>query len=126
MTEAGQRTDLVEPRSYDQGWDDAFEDIWEANVCSSCGENHDASESAMCEDGEVVSFREWTTIVTARVDRLEKALRRAAHVAEHLHQMIDRDTWRAHGAEWQGHYEGDAHAEGIAYEIESWKVIAGE
>lgn len=46
-------------RVYDQGWDEGQAAIMEAPVCSACGANHDADESSMCDDGEVVSFKEW-------------------------------------------------------------------
>lgn len=53
-------------------------------------------------------------------------LARAAFVAEHLHAMIDTETWRATGGDdSQGHYEGDVHAERVAQEIETWKEIVG-
>ena len=40
-------------------------------------------------------------------------------------QMIDRETWRAHGADdGQGHYEGDYHAAGMADEIKGWAALA--
>lgn len=32
---------------------------------------------------------------------------------------------REHGAEWQGQYEGDHHAEQVRLEIEKWKQLAG-
>lgn len=51
-------------------------------------------------------------------------LARAAYVAEHLMQMIDRETWRSQGAEWMGQYEGDHWEEQTAQEIESWKQLA--
>ena len=45
-------------------------------------------------------------------------LARAVWIAQHLFQMIDRDTWRATGGDdGQGHYEGDYHAENIREEI---------
>jgi hypothetical protein len=46
-------------RLFDEAWDGAQRAIWGETVCSACGENHDRDESAMCEDGEVVTFREW-------------------------------------------------------------------
>jgi hypothetical protein len=46
---------------------------------------------------------------------------RARHLAKHLFQMIDRDTWRATGGDdGQGHYEGDYRAASIEEEIRSW------
>jgi hypothetical protein len=51
------------------------------------------------------------------------ALARAAFVAQHLHAMIDRETWREHGAEWMGQYEGDHHAEQVAEEIRGWAAL---
>jgi hypothetical protein len=54
-------------------------------------------------------------------------LARAAYVAEHLAQMIDRETWRSTGGDdGQGHYEGDYRAEQIHEEIESWKALTAE
>lgn len=56
--------------------------------------------------------------------RLREALARAAYVAEHLFQMIDKDTWRATGEDdGQGHYEGDYRAEQIAEEVKSWAAL---
>lgn len=58
----------------------------------------------------------------ARIDQLEALVARAAHIAEHLMQMIPRETWRAHGADdGQGHYEGDYREEQTFQEIQSWK-----
>lgn len=64
-----------------------------------------------------------------RAEKQEAALRvmlaRAAYVAEHLHTMIDRDTWRSTGGDdGQGHYEGDHRAEQIAVEIGEWKALS--
>lgn len=53
------------------------------------------------------------------------ALDRAAFVAEHLMQMIDRETWRATGGDdGQGHYEGDYREEQTFAEIQKWKELA--
>jgi hypothetical protein len=61
-----------------------------------------------------------------RADQLEKELARAAYVAEHLFQMIDRETWRSTGGDdGQGHYEGDYRAEQIQEEIRAWAALAG-
>lgn len=58
------------------------------------------------------------------IELLANALARAAFVAEHLHAMIDADTWRASGADdKQGHYEGDFHSERIVLEITLWKEL---
>lgn len=60
-------------------------------------------------------------------DRLAKALRRAAYVAEHLMQMIDQETWRASGGDdGQGHYEGDYHEGQLAMEIKRWIELASD
>lgn len=42
---------------------------------------------------------------------------RLLDLAEHLWQMVPPDEWRAHGAEWMGHYEGDYHAEKVREEL---------
>jgi hypothetical protein len=56
---------------------------------------------------------------------LEDALKRAAYVAEHLMQMIDRETWLASGGDdGQGHYEGDYREAQIALEIREWATLA--
>jgi hypothetical protein len=47
----------------------------------------------------------------------EKA-ERAVYLAKHLFEMIDKETWRAQGAEWMGQYEGDYWAEQILQEIQ--------
>jgi hypothetical protein len=47
----------------------------------------------------------------------EKA-ERAVYLAKHLFEMVDRETWRAQGAEWMGQYEGDYWAEQILQEIQ--------
>lgn len=44
---------------YNAGWDEGREALWNEAVCSVCGDSHDRGESAMCEDGQVVAFREW-------------------------------------------------------------------
>jgi hypothetical protein len=60
-----------------------------------------------------------------QIAALQKALKRAAYVAEHLFAMIDRETWRDNGADdGQGHYEGDYHAEQVRDEIAGWKALA--
>lgn len=54
-------------------------------------------------------------------------LARAAHVAENLMGMIDRQAWRDTGGDdGQGHYEGEYRAEKLADEIRSWASIAAE
>jgi hypothetical protein len=64
--------------------------------------------------------------LVVRADQLEKALARAAYVAEHLFQMVDRETWRSTGGDdGQGHYEGDYRAEQVQEEIREWAALAG-
>lgn len=46
---------------------------------------------------------------------------RAIYLAEHLFQMIDKETWRAQGAEYMGQYEGDHWAEQTFEELKSLK-----
>lgn len=66
----------------------------------------------------------WVPI--ARFFEVVDALKRAAFVAEHLMQMIDRETWRATGGDdGQGHYEGDYREASTFEEIQTWKRIAG-
>jgi hypothetical protein len=61
----------------------------------------------------------------ARVRELEDALRRATFLAEHLMQMIDRETWRATGGDdGQGHYEGDHHEAQVALELKRLATLA--
>lgn len=61
----------------------------------------------------------------AAVGELRALVVRAAYVAEHLMQMIDRETWRSSGGDdGQGHYEGDYHEERTALEVQSWKSMA--
>jgi hypothetical protein len=43
-------------------------------------------------------------------------------LAEHLWQMIPREVWRDHGAEWMGHYEGDFHAEKVREELAAFRA----
>jgi hypothetical protein len=59
---------------------------------------------------------------------LREALGRAAYIAEHLMQMIPRETWRAHGADdGQGHYEGDYQEAQLALEVKAWAaLVSGE
>ena len=53
-------------------------------------------------------------------------LQHAVYLAEHLFQMIDRETWRATGGDdGQGHYEGDYRAEKTYEDILRLKRIAG-
>jgi hypothetical protein len=62
--------------------------------------------------------------VNERVAKLHTTILRAAFVAENLHGMIDRETWRASGGDdMQGHYEGDYRAEQIAAEIKEWRYV---
>jgi hypothetical protein len=64
-------------------------------------------------------------VMGPRVRDLEAALARAAYVAEHLMQMIDRETWRASGGDdGQGHYEGDYHEARLALEVKEWAALA--
>lgn len=54
---------------------------------------------------------------------LREALKRAANIAEHLFQMIDRDSWRATGGDdGQGHYEGDYRQEQVGVEIRALNI----
>lgn len=46
-----------------QGYDDGQSAIWSKTVCSVCGRNHDADESAACEGSEPVSFSDWVATV---------------------------------------------------------------
>lgn len=58
----------------------------------------------------------------AEAAKLRGLLDRAAWIAEHLMQMIDRETWRASGGDdGQGHYEGDYREAQTFEEIQSWK-----
>jgi hypothetical protein len=69
--------------------------------------------------------------VATRLDNLEEQIRTvreqrdsARHLAFHLFQMIDEDTWRdCGGDDGQGHYEGLYRAARIEEEIRSWKTL---
>lgn len=55
------------------------------------------------------------------VDALVAERDRARHLATHLFQMIDSQTWRDSGGDdGQGHYEGEYHAAKLEEEIKSW------
>jgi hypothetical protein len=72
--------------AYAEGYDQAHDDVWDAPVCSACGENHDADESAMCEHAEVVSFREWVEAASRLREQLDvarQALENIAHPPEY-------------------------------------------
>lgn len=63
--------------------------------------------------------------LAAETATLRATLVRAVYVANHLHAMIDQETWRATGGDdMQGHYEGDYHAEQVAAEIKEWAALA--
>lgn len=62
--------------------------------------------------------------VNRKLAETREALKRAAYVAEHLMQMIDRETWRAHGADVEGVYEGDHHEAQLALEVKEWAALA--
>lgn len=55
-----------------QGYDEGQNDVWSSLVCSVCGQNHDRDESAMCDDGEVVSLGEFVQSVGALVGTLQQ------------------------------------------------------
>jgi hypothetical protein len=92
-----------------------------AGVCED-----DATMSERDDLLDVIATREATIYAQAeQIAALQKALKRAAYVAEHLFAMIDRETWRDNGADdGQGHYEGDYHAEQVRDEIAGWKALA--
>lgn len=50
-------TDTVD--AYADGYDAGQSAIWEKIVCSVCGHNHDAEESAACEGCEPIPFVDW-------------------------------------------------------------------
>lgn len=79
----------------------------------------------LLECAEVSAARAVVSRDEAPLNELREKLARAAYVAENLMGMIDRETWRSHGADdGQGHYEGDYHAEKIADEIKEWAKLA--
>ena len=51
-----------------------------------------------------------------------RAAERLLFLAEHLFQMVPREVWRDHGAEWMGQYEGDHHAEATRNEMASHRA----
>lgn len=65
------------------------------------------------------SWPQWANLFADEIEDLRADLARAVYLAEHLHQMIPREVWRDHGAEWMGHYEGDYHAEQVAEELKA-------
>ena len=67
-----------------------------------------ASEKLKALDGEV----EWR-VLREQIVAVVEALDGEHKLARQLFQMISRDVWREHGAEWMGQYEGDYHAEQI-------------
>lgn len=78
-----------------------------------------------------VAIEDAVAALVAKVERLaaaflahDDALRLATNTARHLHAMIDRETWRAQGAEWQGQYEGDYWAEQTLAQINEWAALA--
>jgi hypothetical protein len=91
-------------------------------------DEHGIGEMDHAEDAEFIAFAR--TALPALAERclaLEEALRRTRYIAEHLYQMIDRDTWRATGGDdGQGHYEGDYRAEQIGLELRELAALAAE
>lgn len=78
----------------------------------------------------LVHFRHQSVVANARLmiatangadqelEVLLDDLEQAVNLAEHLFQMVDRETWLATGGDdGQGHYEGDYRAAGVAEEI---------
>jgi hypothetical protein len=69
----------------------------------------------------------YVALLEEKEEELRLLLARAAYVADHLMDMIDRETWRESGAIGpEGQYEGDYHQTQVAMEIKRWKEIAGE
>ena len=60
----------------------------------------------------------------AALVQVQQQLQRAVYIAEHLHQMVPKEVWREHGAECQGQYEGDYHAEQIQAELKELRAAA--
>ena len=60
---------------------------------------------------------QWANLFADEIEYLRKDVARAVYLGEHLHQMIPREVWRDHGAEWMGQYEGDYHAEQVRDEL---------
>jgi hypothetical protein len=79
-----------EQAAHGEGYDQAHDDVWEAPVCSVCGADHDADESAMCEGGEVVSFREWVEDCRRLREQLD-ALAEAAKPLANLPYPVSKD-----------------------------------
>ena len=73
------------------------------------------------------SFAAYVALLEEKEEELRSLLARAAYVADHLMDMIDRETWRESGATGpEGQYEGDYRQAQVALEIKRWKEIAGE
>ena len=69
----------------------------------------------------------YVALLEEKEEELRSLLARAAYVADHLMDMIDRETWRESGAIGpEGQYEGDYRQTQVAMEIKRWKEIAGE
>jgi hypothetical protein len=76
----------------------------------------DKSWNVLCTSGEVEP--------PEQTPDYRALLARAAHIAEHLFAMIDRQAWRDTGGDdGQGHYEGEYRAAKIEEEIRSWKEV---
>lgn len=69
----------------------------------------------------------YVALLEEKEEELRSLLARAAYVADHLMDMIDRETWREYGAIGpEGQHEGDYHQTQVAMEIKRWKEIADE
>lgn len=57
-------------------------------------------------------------------EEMETALERTLYIADHLFEMVPQSVWRdAGGDDWQGHYEGDYHAEQTRGELASYRAV---
>lgn len=91
----------------------------EALVCTLQQERDEARLDALASSTEELRATTATLIETNQaLATTRQALTRAVYLAQHLYQMIDKETWRAMGGDdGQGHYEGDYRAEQIGEEL---------
>lgn len=63
---------------------------------------------------------------TDDIEKLRVGLARAVFLAQHIHAMVDTETWRsAGGDDGQGHFEGDYWAEQVSLELRELHDLAG-
>jgi hypothetical protein len=69
--------------------------------------------------GQLHAAQDAARAADARVEALSNLAADVLWLAEHLFQMISRETWRATGGDdGQGHYEGDYRAEFVETQLQ--------